>query len=72
MIGEDGSLTAIRLGSANVLLYLIERGISSSRDLLVNVEQLLGKNMNLLVHLSRPGSSGVTTDQYMEIGRAHV
>lgn len=76
MIGEDGSLTAIRLGSANVLLYLIERGICSSRDLLVNVEQLLGKNMNLLVHLSRPGSSGVTTDQYMvkqgPIGRSGI
>lgn len=73
---EERSLTAFRLGSANVTPYLVERGICSASDLPVSIDQLVGKNMNLLVQLSRPSASGTTPHRYMvkqgPVGRSGV
>ncbi len=74
--GGSRVLMVIRLGSANVFPYLVERGICSPHDLLVHVGQLSGKNMNLLVHLSGPESLGEITDRYLvkqaPVGRSGI
>jgi hypothetical protein len=62
---EEESLQAIRLGSLNVFSYLVERGICSANDRLASVDQLLGKNMNLLVHLARQEAAGFAPDCVM-------
>lgn len=72
----EGSLAAMRLGSDNVFPYLVERGICSPASLLVSVEQLLGKNMNLLVHVSPSDVSDSSPDRYIvkqgPVGRSGV
>ena len=69
-------MTVIRLGSANVFLYLVERGICSPHDSLVHIERLSGKNMNLLVHLSGPESSSRIANRYLvkqgPVGRSGI
>jgi hypothetical protein len=74
--GGSRVLTVIRLGSTNVFFYLAERGICSPHDLLVHIERLSGKNMNLLVHLSGPESSGGIMDRYLvkqgPVGRSGI
>lgn len=69
-------MAAIRLGSANVMPYLVERGICLASDSLVRIDQLIGKNMNLLVHLSRPSATETTSHRYMvkqgPVGRSGV
>ena len=69
-------MAAIRLGSANVMPYLVERGICSASDVPVSIDQLIGKNMNLLVQLSRPRGLDATLHRYMvkqgPVGRSGV
>jgi hypothetical protein len=73
---EEESLRAIRLGSLNVFSYLVERGICSANDRLASVDQLLGKNMNLLVHFARREAAGVAPDCVMvkqgPVGRSGI
>jgi hypothetical protein len=73
---EEESLQAIRLGSLNVFSYLVERGICSANDRLASVDQLLGKNMNLLVHLARQEAAGFPPDCVMvkqgPVGRSGI
>jgi hypothetical protein len=66
----------IRLGSHNVFSYLVQRGICRPGDVIASVEQLIGKNLNLLVHLSADGSAGTLAARYVvkqgPVGRSGI
>jgi hypothetical protein len=49
---------AYRLESSSILDYLVQKKLCHSSDLLLSVERLIGKNLNLQVQLSRNGSNG--------------
>lgn len=56
---------AFRLESANILDYLLQQNLCDPNDALIQVEQLSGKNLNLLVELSKSGSQGTITDRFI-------
>jgi len=65
-----------RLGSHNVFTYLVQNNICKPGDVISNVEQLIGKNLNLLVHLSAAGSGDKITTRYVvkqgPVGRSGI
>jgi len=75
-LAAELDMPAIRLGSHNVFRYLVQRNICHSSDCISSIEQLLGKNLNLLVHLTAAGSAGQMTARYVvkqgPIGRSGI
>ncbi|MCH9715101.1 MAG: phosphotransferase [Cyanobacteria bacterium] len=69
-------MPAIRLGSHNVFAYLLQRTLCRPSDAVACVEQLIGKNLNLLVQLSPAGSAGEIAARYVvkqgPVGRAGI
>jgi hypothetical protein len=70
------NMPVIRLGSHNVFGYLVERNICQPSDILLNIQKLIGKNLNLLIHLSAAESAGEITARYVvkqgPIGRSGI
>ncbi len=54
-----------RLESANVFEFLLQQKLCDPSDALIRVERLTGKNLNLLVQLSKSRSKGTITDRFL-------
>jgi hypothetical protein len=69
-------VTVIRLGSHNVFAYLLQKNICQPSNAVSSIEQLIGKNLNLLVHLSAAGSGDKITARYVvkqgPVGRSGI
>jgi len=59
------NVPVIRLGSHNVFCYLVQKNICQPSDVPLNIEQLIGKNLNLLVNLSAAESAGKISARYV-------
>ncbi len=49
----EAEIMVVRLNSASIQEYLVDQGLCDSTDVVEDIQQLLGKNLNLVVRLSK-------------------